>query len=120
MPDFPQMYSKYGFPSFKIRKFHLYPAVETPRPQESLVKALRPVGRRQYDHSLGGIETVHLREQLVQGLFPFIVAAHGIVTPFADSVDLVYEDDARGFLSCLLEQVPDFRCTHAHKHLDKL
>ena len=42
------------------------------------------------------------------------------VTLFAYGIDLVDKDDAGRFFACLLEQVADFRRTHADEHLDEL
>ena len=41
------------------------PAVKAPRTQQRLIKHLGPVGRRQYEQSLGCIKAVHLRKELV-------------------------------------------------------
>jgi energy-converting hydrogenase Eha subunit H len=52
------------------------------------------------------LETVHLDEQLVQGLFALVVtAAEAGAAMTADRVDFVDEDDAGRVLLALLEQV---------------
>ena len=95
-------------------------AVEPTGTQQGLVQDLRAVGGGQKDDALGGVEAVHLRQELVQGLLALVVAAHAIVTGFADGVDLVDEDDAGGDFVGLLEEVPDTGRAHAHEHLHKV
>ena len=95
-------------------------AVEPTGTQQGLVQNLRAVGGSQEDDALGGVEAVHLRQELVQGLLALVVAAHAIVTGFADGVDLVDEDDAGGDFVGLLEEVPDTGRAHAHEHLHKV
>ena len=66
--------------------------------------------------------TVHFDEQLVERVFPLVVAAElarAAACP-ADGVDLVDEDDARCILARLAEQVPDARRPDAHEHLQEL
>ena len=65
------------------------------------------------------VEAVHLGQQLVECLLPLVV---GHVrarrrAALADGVDLVDEDDGRGPLAGLGEQVPDPGRAHAHEHL---
>ena len=96
-------------------------AVETAGAQQRLVQHLGPVGRRQDDHALAGIKAVHLGQQLVERLLALVVAAEAAaVTGFADGIDLVDEDDARGDLCRLGEQVAHAGRAHAHEHLHKV
>ena len=53
-----------------------------------------------------GIEAVHLGQQLVEGLLPLVVGDEGGPPTLADGVDLVDEDDGRGPLPGVGEQVP--------------
>ena len=50
-------------------------AVEAARPQECWVEDVRPVGGRDDDHSVAGLEAVHLDQQLVERLLALVVAA---------------------------------------------
>ena len=95
-------------------------AVEPAGAEQSLVQDFGPVGGGQQDDALGGVKAVHLRQQLVQGLLPLVVAAHAVVAGFADGVDLIDEHDAGGHLAGLLEQVADTGSAHAHEHLHKV
>ena len=95
--------------------------VEAAGAQQRLVQHLGAVGGAQHDDALAGVEAVQLRQQLVQGLLPLVVAAElAGVAGLADGVDLVDEDDARSHLGGLLEQVADTAGAHAHKHLHEV
>ncbi len=110
-----------GLPALQVRQLHGHPAVEPPGPQQRGVQGLGPVGGGQDDHALAALKAVHLRQELVQGLLPLVVAAHaGAAALFADGVDLVDEHDAGGLLIGLPEQVPDLVGSHAHEHLHEL
>jgi hypothetical protein len=49
-------------------------AIEAAGPEQRGVQDLRPVGRRQDEDALLGVEAVQLREELVQGLLALVVA----------------------------------------------
>ena len=106
----------------QIGAIHGDAPIETAGAQQGLIQHLRAVGGAQNDDALAGIEAVQLRQQLVQGLLPLVVAAAeaAAVTGFADGVDLVDEDDAGSHLGGLLEQVTDTGGAHAHEHLHKV
>ncbi len=53
---------------------------------------------------LGLVETVRLGKELVEGLLAFVVPAHP-GSPAATAADGVDEDDRRGPVACLLEEV---------------
>src|SRR5436309_3029090 len=97
--------------------------VEAARAQERLVEHLGAVRRSHDDHALRGVEAVHLSQQLVEGLLALVVAPDepgAARTRLADRVQLVDEDDARGLVLGLLEQITDARGTHTDEHLDEL
>ena len=107
--------------ALQVRQLHGHPPVEPAGPQQGGVQGLRPVGRGQDHHTLGGLEAVHLGEELVQGLLPLVVPAHaGAVPLLANGVDLVDEHDAGGLLVGLAEQVADLVGAHTHEHLHEL
>ena len=114
-----QMYLEDCLTSFQIRQLHDNAAIETSGTQQCLVQALRPVGGGKDHHAFGGIETVHLSEQLVERLLTLIIA-HGLVTALADGIDLVDEDDTRCLLCSLTEQITHLGSTHTDEHLYKL
>ena len=96
-------------------------AVEAARAQQGGVEDVGPVGGRHHHDALGGLEAVHLREHLVEGLLPLVVAAAEAGAPLAaDGVDLVDEDDGRRLLAGRLEQVAHPAGADAHEHLHEV
>ena len=96
-------------------------AVETARAQQCRVQDIGAVGGRDKDDALAVAESVHLHQQLVQGLLALIVPAAGTGTALAaHGVDLVHEDDARAVLLGLLEQVTHAGGTDTDEHLHEV
>ena len=115
-----QVHFEDGLTTFQVGQLHLHTAVETSRTQQRFVQHLGSVGGSQNDHTLAAVETIHLCQQLVEGLFALIVAAiSAAVAPFANRINLVDEDNAGCFLVGLSEEVAHFGGSHAHKHLHK-
>ena len=95
--------------------------VEAAGPQEGFVENVGAVGRRHQDDPFFGIKAIHLDEQLVERLLPLIMAAaNACAAVAADSIDLIHEDDARGLLFGLVEQIADAAGADADKHLDEV
>src|SRR4051794_9750604 len=70
-------------------------AVEATGTQQGGIEDVGPVGGRDHDDVVLGLEAVHLDEELVERLLALVVtAAHAGATVAADGVDLVHEDDA--------------------------
>jgi len=108
-------------PAPDVRLVHGHVPVESSGAKERRIENLRAVGGRHDDHPRIGFETVHLHQELVQGLFAFVVASHGVEPPsLSQGVQLIDEDDARGVLFRLGKKVPHPCGSHAHKHLDKV
>jgi hypothetical protein len=92
--------------------------VEPARPAQGGVQCVRPVGGRQHHDPAGLVESVHLREQLVEGLLPLVAAdVPAVVTAGTEGIDLVDEDDRRRERAGLLEQIPDPGRSDADEHL---
>ena len=109
-----------SFTTVQVRQFHRNTAVKPARPQQGRVQGFRTVGSRQDDDALTSVKTVHLRQQLVQGLFPFIVAAEStVVTFFADGIDFIDKYDTGSLFLGFLEQVTDTGRAHAYEHFNK-
>ena len=111
-----------GLPPCQVRQFHRNPPVKPAGPGQRRVQRFRPVGGSQDDDAGILLKAIHLGQQLVQGLFPLIVAA--VTTARAalltNGIDLIDEHDAGSLLLSLPEKVPDFRGAHAYEHLYKL
>ena len=96
-------------------------AVEATRAQQRRVEDVGPVGGRDHDDALVGLEAVHLHQQLVEGLLAFVVpAAQAGAAMAAHGVDLVHEDDAGLVLLGLLEQVAHAAGADPDEHLDEV
>ena len=95
--------------------------VKTAGAQQGRVQNIRPVGGGDNDDALVGGKTVHFHQQLVQGLFPFIMpAAQAGAALAADRVDFIDENDAGGMFFGLVEQIPHAGSADAHKHFDEV
>jgi hypothetical protein len=104
-----------------VAKSHHDLPVEATRPQERGVEDVRPVGSRDHDDPVVGLEAVHLDEELVQRLLALLMpAAEAGALVAADRVDLVHEDDAGRVLLALFEQVTHPGGTDADEHLDEV
>ena len=110
-----------GHPALEVGPVHDDPPVKTAGTEQCLVQDLGPVGGADDQDTLGGIETIHFRQELVEGLFPlFVAAAEPAVSAAADGVDLVNENDTGGVLGRLLEQIPDTGSADTDIKLDKI
>ena len=104
-----------------VRRLDGHASVEAARAQQRRVEHVGAVGRRQHDDALAAGEAVHLGQDLIQRLLAFVVAAERArATRAANGVQLVDEDDRRGRLARLLEQVAHAAGAHADDHLDEL
>ena len=106
--------------SLEVRLLHDDTTVETARTQQCRVEDFRTV-RRTHDHDpLRGIEAIHLRQQLVQGLLALLVSTEAGISRLTDGIDLIDEDDARCRLRRLLKQITHTTRTDADEHLDEI
>ena len=105
-----------------IGQAHLDLTIEASGTHQRLIQNIGSVRSRQDDHAGIGLEAVHLRKQLVERIFTFVVARESgiLATGTTDGVDLVDKDNAGGLLLGLLKEVAHTRCTHTDKHLDKV
>ena len=117
-----EVHFKYLLPLFKLRKVHIYLTVESAGSHKSLVQNVCPVCCRKADYSGVGAKAIHLCKELVEGILPLVVGAeaHVLASGAANCIYLIYEDNARGLLLCLLEEVAYPGGAHSHKHLHKV
>ena len=109
-----------SLPALQVRQLHGYSPVKPTGAGECRVQGLRPVCGGQDDDASIFFKAVHLGEKLVEGLFPFVIAAHAArVTLLADGVDFIDKHNAGGFLLCLLEQITNLGSAHTNEHFDK-
>ena len=91
-------------PPVDVRRVKDDLAIEPSGAEQSMIEDIGPVGRRQQDDSRVGLETVHLDQQLVQGLLSLVVDRAQMDTALAaDCVELVDKDEAGGLGLGLLE-----------------
>ena len=96
-------------------------AIEASRTKQSRIENVGTVGRGDDDDPFVALETVHLDEQLIEGLLALVMPspeARTSVTP--NRVNLVDEDDAWCMLLGLLEHVAHPRCADTDEHLDEV
>ena len=95
--------------------------VEAARTQQGRVKHVGTVGRGDHDDRFRRVKAVHLDQQLVEGLFAFVVTtAQASATMAADGVDFVDEDDAGAVFLSLLEHVADAAGADADEHFNEV
>ena len=107
--------------AFYIRSADRDLSVKTSGTQNGGVQDIGPVGRRHDDDAFVDAETVHLDQQLVEGLLTLIVGAaqSGASAP-GDRVDLIDENDTGGVLFGLIKHVPDTGSADTDEHLDEI
>ena len=106
--------------AFQVGQLNGHAPVESSRPGQGRIQGFRPVGGCQDHNAQILFKAVHLRQQLVQGLLSFIIAAEiAGVTLFADGVDLINKYDTGRFLLGLAEEVPYLGGTHTDEHLNE-
>ena len=111
-----------GLPLPQVWEFNVDLAVEPASPHQGAVQDIGPVGGRQDDHTGVGGKAVHLSQELVQGVLPFIVGAGDLVpaTGTTNSIDLIDEDDARGLLFRLTKEITNAGSADTDKHLHEI
>src|SRR5712691_7308505 len=101
------MYLQNGLAAVLIRRTHGHPSVKAAGAQQRLVEHVGTVGRGEDDDAFARGKAVHLGQDLIQSLLALVVAAEGARTAGTpDGVELIDENDGRGSLAGLFEQVP--------------
>ena len=92
-----QMHLKNGLSLVHVRHVHIDLPVETSGAHQCLVQNVCAVGGRKDDHPTVGAKTVHLRQELVQGVLSFVVGPKICVFApcAANGINLIDEDDGR-------------------------
>ena len=120
--DRAQVNLEYLLPFLQVWQFDMDLAVEAPGTQECLVQNIGTVRGSQDDDAAVRTETVHLRQELVQRILPFVIGTHIriLATGTSHGIYLVNKDDTRCFFLRLTEQVTHAAGTHTDEHLDKV
>ena len=105
--DGPQVNVKNCLALIHVWHVHVNLAVKAPGAHQGLVEDVGPVGRRQNDDAAVGAKPVHLRQQLIQRVFAFVVGTEvGVLAASpANGIDLVDENDGWRLFLGLLEKV---------------
>ena len=112
---FPGVNLHDGLTAFHIGHTDIHLPVKASRTQQGTVQNVGTVGGRQDNDSFIGPEAVHLHQQLIEGLFSFVVAAAQTGSSLAaHSVDLIDKDDGRRMALGLVKQIPHTGSAHAH------
>src|ERR1700739_917486 len=109
------------FASTHVGPAYDHTAIEASRTQQSRIKHIGSVCRRDQNYTVVRLKAVHFDEQLVQGLLTLIVStaqARAAVT--SNSVNFIDKDDAGRILLALLEKVAHAARADAHEHLDEI
>ena len=109
------------FAPLDIRTGDDYLAVKTARAEQCRIKNVRAVCCGDQDNPFIGFKTIHLHQQLVEGLLPLIMpSSHAGTTVTADRIDFINENDAWRALFPLQKQVAHPAGTNTDKHLHKI
>ena len=104
-----------------VGKIDHHLSVESARPQQCRVENVGPVGGRDEDDAFVGLEPVHFHQQLIEGLFAFVVTAAQTGAAVApDRIDFIDKDNAGGVLLALDKEVADARSADTDKHLHEI
>jgi hypothetical protein len=100
---------------------HNHTSVETTGTHKRGVKHVRTVCCGDKDNALIALETVHLYEELIEGLLSLVVTAtHAGATVATDGVDLIDEDDTWSVLLSLDEEVSNTGRSYTNEHLHEI
>ena len=118
---FAQMHLQDAFAPLYVRPRHHHSSVETAGAKQGRVQNVRAVSGGDKNDAFVGLKTVHLNEQLVEGLLALVVAAAKTGAAMAsDSVDFIDEDDARSVFFTLNKQIAHPGGADADKHFDEV
>ena len=106
----------------QVGQIHMNLTVKTSSTEQGSIQNVSTVGGCHDDDTAVSAKSIHLRQELVEGAFTFVVTTHccSLATSTTDGINLVDEDDARRFCLCLLEEVAHTAGTHTHEHFHKL
>ena len=94
------------FPALHIGRAYVHLTVKPSGAEQRRVQDVLPVGGRQDHHALVAAEAVHFHQQLVQRLFPFVMAAAKSRAAMpAHRIDFINTYDTRRIFLRLFEKV---------------
>jgi len=115
------MYPQNAFSTLDIRCRNHNLAVKSAGSQKCRIQNIRPVGCRNQDNSFIGFKTIHLHQQLIQGLFPFIMpTTQAGTTMTTHGINFINKNQARSIFLALVKEIAHSGCPDTHKHFDKI
>jgi hypothetical protein len=97
-------------PGLAVRQLQGDVAIEAAGTEQSGIEHVRTVGRGEHDDRLVAFKAVQLGQNLVEGLFTFVMsAAIPCATDAADTVEFIDEDNARRALLGILKELTNAR-----------
>ena len=104
-----------------VRSIDHHLPIKTPRSEQGRVKDIRPVGRSDQDHTFCRIKSIHLDEQLIERLFPFVMtSAQPCSTKPTNGIDFVDKNNAGSMFFPLLEEIANTGRSDADKHFHEI
>ena len=106
--------------AFDVRGINADLAIKAAGTHQGRIEHIGAVGGRNDDDAAVAFKAIHLGEQLVEGLLPFVVAATDASAPLsAHRIDFIDEDQARAVFLGALEKVTHPTGANPHEHFDK-
>src|SRR5699024_12721580 len=112
------MYFKDVLTTFYIRTIDRNLSIETSRTEKGRVQNVRTVRCSNNDDTFFGPKTIHLNEQLVEGLFTFIMTSTQSSTPLTShGINIIDEYDTWSDFLGILYYITDDRCIDTYHYL---
>ena len=108
--------------SSDVGETHSDLAIKATRSRERRIEHIWTIRRRDHNHLIARVKSIHLNENRVERLLALIVTARreAAAATTTDRVDFVEEDDARRILFRLLEEIAHARGSDADEHFDEV
>src|SRR5712691_4818593 len=95
--------------------------VEAAGTQKGRIEDFRAIGSSEENNALTGVETIHFRQELVEGLLALIVMLHGTYPArLSHHIQLIDKDDRWRLRLRLLKEIAHSCGAHPSKHLYKI
>src|SRR3990172_8849869 len=111
------MHRQNPFSSLDIGAVNHDPTVKAPRTEQRRIQYVRAIGRGNENHSLVGLKTIHLDQELIESLLSLVESGSSMAP---HRVDLIDEDNARGIFLPLDKKISHPGSSDADKHLHEV
>jgi hypothetical protein len=104
-----------------VRSWYHNVPIESTWTEQRGIQYVRPVGCSNQNDSIVGLESIHFHQQLIQRLFPLVMATTEAGSAVASNrIDFVDKDDARRLLFALNEKVTYSGRSDADEHFHEI